>query len=209
VLICDEHDLVRRSLTATLEESQALEVVAEVAGGAEAVAESLRVAPDVVFVSLYLPDLAGTQTIGLICDVMPGVTVVALAVEESADERFDALRAGAFGVIDKEQFLESPAAAVERLLRGAPFLAAESAGLLLARFDDVVETSGVAPLTGRERSVLERVAEGDEPTAIGDGLQMVMGEVRNHMVNVLRRLQAGAPPEVVPEARELLATVSG
>lgn len=209
VLICDQHDLVRRSLIATLEESRSLEVVAEVAAGAEAVTESRHVAPDVAFVSLLLPELAGTQTIGLIDDVMPGIEVVALAVEESADERFDALRAGAFGVIDKDQVLGSAASPIECLLRGTPFVDAELAGLLLERFDELIEASGLASLTVRERSVLGRVAAGDDLSAIGDGLEMLVGEVCNHIVNVLRRLRAGAPLAVAPEAQELLVKLGG
>jgi DNA-binding NarL/FixJ family response regulator len=209
VLICDEHDLVRRSLTAKLEESPRIEVVAEVASGGEAVAESLYVAPDLVFVSLVLPCLTGLQTVGLIADVMPGTEIIALAVEETDDERFAALRAGASGVIDKEQLLGSGESMIERLLVGLPFVAAESAALLLERFDGLVEGSAVAPLTGRERAVLGRVAAGAEATAIGDDLQMLIGEVRNHIVNVLQRLRAGAPLDLAPEAQELLATIGG
>jgi len=209
VLICDEHDLVRRSLTATLEESRALEVVAEAAAAGEAVTESLHVAPDVIFVSLVLPQLAGIQTIGLISDVMPGVPVVALAVEEPIDERFDALRAGAFGVVDKDRILGSAESTIECLLTGAPFVDAELAEVLLARFDELVADSGVALLTGRERSVLEGLTVGEDLAAIGEDRQMLTSEVQNHVANVLGRLRAGAPLDMGPEAREVLVTAAG
>lgn len=209
VLICDEHDLVRRSLTAKLEESRALEVVAEAAAAGEAVTESLHVAPDVIFVSLVLPQLAGIETIGLISDVMPGVSVVALAVVEPIDERFDALRAGAFGVVDKDWILGSAESTIECLLTGAPFVDAELAEVLLARFDELVADSGVALLTGRERSVLEGLTAGEDLAAIGEDRQMLTSEVQNHVANVLGRLRAGAPLDMGPEAREVLVTAAG
>jgi DNA-binding NarL/FixJ family response regulator len=207
VLICDEHDLVRRSLTASLEEGPTLEVVAEAADGTEAVTESRHLAPDVAFVSLLLPELTGVQTIGLIADVMPGIDVVALAVEEPVEERFDALRAGACSVMDKEEVVAAPGAAVERLLEGAPAVAADLAGMLLDRFDDLVGSSARVVLDGRERAVLERLQAGDDEKAIADRLGMLGGEMRNHVLNVLRRLQVAAPLDPDESALEVLAAV--
>ena len=140
---------------------------------------------------------------------MPGVPVVALAVEEPIDERFDALRAGAFGVVDKDRVLGSAESTIERLLTGAPFVDAELAEVLLDRFDELVADSGVARLTGRERSVLEGLAAGEDLTAIGEDRQMLISEVQNHVANVLGRLRAGAPRGLGPEAREVLVAAAG
>lgn len=200
VLICDQHDLVRRSLTTLLEESRSLEVVAEAADGSEAVAESLHGAPDVAFVSLWLPDLTGITAIGLIAEVMPSIDVVALSVEEPAEERFAALRAGAGGVVDKEQVLASAAATVERLLRGVPFVDAEVAALVLEH----VEGSAPVTLSGPERAVLECLAAEAPGGPWHEDLDLGPAEVRNHVRNVLGRLQAAAPPELDEEALSLL-----
>ena len=126
VLICDEHDLVRRSLTALLEET-GVEVVAETSDGPTAVREAVHTAPDLVFVSLVLPGVAGTHTVQLLTSAMPGVEVIALAVEEPADERFRALRAGACGVLDKDELLDQTEAGTAPMGCVAPAVGAEMA----------------------------------------------------------------------------------
>ena len=81
--------------------------------------------------------------------------------------------------------------------------------VLLDRFDELVADSGVARVTGRERSVLEGLAAGEDLTAIGEDRQMLISEVQNHVANVLGRLRAGAPVDLGPEAREVVVAAAG
>jgi DNA-binding NarL/FixJ family response regulator len=207
VVVCDEHVLARRALIAGLEDSGLAEILAEAGSGEEAVADARHYAPDVAFVSMVLPGLSGTQTIRLITDVMPGITVVALAVEEDPDERLDALRAGASSVIDKERMLGESDTMIERILRGAPVFDAPTGAALLDRFDALVDGQAIAGLSGRERSVLEAVAGGDDPVTGGVLMTISPAEARNHLLNVLFRLHLGAPLEPSAEAAPLLAQI--
>jgi DNA-binding NarL/FixJ family response regulator len=193
VLICDDHMLVRRSLVASLEDTGAAEVVAEVSEGGQAVADARRCAPDVAFVSLVLPDMAGTETLRLIAEVMPGIRLVALTVEESPEERIDGFRAGTTAVIDKDVLLAGGPELDERIIRGSPVVDPATAATIADRFDDMVADDSLAALSGRERRVLAATSAGLDRDAAADSLTMQVGEVRNHLLNVLYRLHRFAP----------------
>jgi DNA-binding NarL/FixJ family response regulator len=207
VLICDEHMLVRRSLVASLEDSAAVEVVAEVSEGGQAVADARHRAPNVAFVSLVLPDMAGTETLRLIAEVMPGIRLVALTVEESPEERIDAFRAGATAVIDKDVLLAGGPELNERILRGSPVVDPATAATIAERFDDLVADDAVAALSGRERRVLDATSAGLALDAVADSLDMETGEVRNHLLNVLYRLHRAAPLPPRSDADTLLSSL--
>jgi two-component system nitrate/nitrite response regulator NarL len=206
-MVCDEHVLARRALVAGLEDSGLAEIVAETGSGEEAVTDARHYAPDLAFVSMVLPGLSGTETVRLITEMMPGITVVALAVEENPDDRLDALRAGASSVIDKERILGESDTMIERIIGGAPVFDAATGARLLDRFDALVEGQAIAGLGGRERSVLEAVANGDDPVGAGVLMTISPSEARNHLLNVVFRLHLAAPLRPSAAAGPLLMQV--
>lgn len=204
VLLCDDHDLARRSLLTPIEDQPDIVVVAEAADGRSALVDAVHQAPDVVLLDLGLPDVDALAALQLLSDVLPETTVVALVVDEGLDHQLDALRAGARAVAVKERVSGSLADVVRRVHRGEPILPGPLAGLLADRFDKLLVAAGsdAPPLREQERAALEAMAR----SANGDGAGAVQGSAREGraVVDVLLRLRAVDPPTLPAELDELV-----
>ena len=82
VLIADDHTIVRQGLVSLLRSSGEIEIVAEAAGGLEAVERALATRPDVAVVDLSMPRLSGLEAVRRIRAQVPGVRILVLTVHE-------------------------------------------------------------------------------------------------------------------------------
>jgi len=101
VLLADDHAVVRDGLRALLEEGD-LQVVAVAGNGREAVAEALRLRPDIVIMDIAMPELDGVEATRRIVEKCPETRVLILSMYLSAEHIYRALQAGAQGYVLKE-----------------------------------------------------------------------------------------------------------
>ncbi len=140
ILIADDHEVVRAGLRALLSEQPNWQVVAEAADGKEAVAQVLKTAPDVAIVDYSLPLLNGVEVTRQIRKRSP-----------------DMLRAGALGYVLKSEAHRLLLAAVETVAEHKPFFTGMVSETLRQAF---LTKGGDSPLTARERSMVQLIAEG-------------------------------------------------
>jgi len=200
VVISDDHDLFRRGLKMVLEAEEDIEVVAEAANGQEAVARVEELAPDVVLMDLRMPRMGGIEATRLIRQLFPTTRIIVLTVSDEEDDIYGAVKAGANGYLLKEVSIEEVADAVRAVFAGQSLISPELAAKLLAEFsgtpkaiDDPVSSS--IRLTEREVAVLKLVALGHENTEIAGRLGASESTVRNHVANILTKLQLRAQIE--------------
>jgi DNA-binding NarL/FixJ family response regulator len=112
ILIVDDHPVVRRGVRSLLESHEGWEVCGEATNGREAVAQSLRLCPDVVIMDLGLPELNGLDATRQILKTAPETQVLFLTMHYSEELARDVLRAGARGYVVKADADEKLAAAV-------------------------------------------------------------------------------------------------
>ena len=93
VVVCDDHALFRRGLVRAPDETSDLEVVAEAAGGVEAVESASALAPDVVLMDLRMPGVDGIDATRLLVDAIPTTRILMLAVSDSDEDLFEAIKA--------------------------------------------------------------------------------------------------------------------
>jgi DNA-binding NarL/FixJ family response regulator len=194
VVISDDHDLFRRGLRMVLEAEEDIEVVAEAANGQEAVARVEELAPDVVLMDVRMPRMGGIEATRLIRQLFPTTRIIVLTVSDEEDDLYGAVKAGANGYLLKEVSIEEVADAVRAVFGGQSLISPTLASKLLAEFsgpakavDDPLLTS--ARLTEREVAVLKLVALGHENAQIAAQLEVPESTVRNHVANILIKLQ--------------------
>jgi DNA-binding NarL/FixJ family response regulator len=199
VVVSDDHELFRRGLKMVLEAEDDIQVVAEAADGQEAVARVEEHVPDVVLMDVRMPRMGGIEATRLIRQLFPSTRIIVLSVSDEEDDIYGAVKAGANGYLLKEVSIEEVADAVRAVVAGQSLISPELASKLLAEFSAHPRSSGSPPLdehligsprlTEREIAVLKLVALGHENARIATELGVSESTVRNHVANILTKLQ--------------------
>jgi two-component system NarL family response regulator len=195
VLIADDHERFRRGLKMVLEAEDGMEVVAEAGDGAQAVTKVEELAPDVVLMDVRMPNLNGIEATRTIREAFPSTRIIMLTVSDDEDDLFDAVKAGANGYLLKEVSIEEVADAVRAVVQGQSLITPSMAAKLINEFSSLArraQESEATPsprLSERELEVLKRVATGMDNEAIAEELGMTPPAVRNHVANILVKLQ--------------------
>ena len=195
VLIADDHERFRRGLKMVLEAEEGMDVVAEAGDGAEALSRVEELAPDVVLMDVRMPNLNGIEATRAIRELFPSTRIIMLTVSDEEDDLFDAVKAGANGYLLKEVSIEEVADAVRAVVQGQSLISPSMAAKLISEFGTLArraseaEASTSPRLSDRELEVLKRVATGMTNEQIADDLSLSTPAVRNHVANILVKLQ--------------------
>jgi two-component system NarL family response regulator len=177
-----------------LEAEDDIEVVAEAADGQEAVSRTEELAPDVVLMDVRMPRMGGIEATRLIRQLFPTTRIIVLTVSDEEDDLYGAVKAGANGYLLKEVSIEEVADAVRAVYAGQSLISPALASTLLADFAGrrKGEDEGSAPsprLSEPEVAVLKLVALGHGNDEIAGQLGVSESTVRNHVANILVKLQ--------------------
>ena len=194
VLLADDQALVRGGFRMILEARPDLEVVGEAGDGAEAVALTTRLRPDVVLMDVRMPGTDGLEATRRIVASGSPARVIVLTTYDVDDSVFAALRAGASGFMLKDVRPAELADAVRVVARGDALLAPSVTRRLLDRVAGTLPGPDAAPppdlreLTGREVEVLRLVALALSNAEIAERLVLTEATVKTHVSSVLRKL---------------------
>jgi two-component system NarL family response regulator len=214
VLLADPHALFRRGVRMVLDEQADIEVVAECGDGIDAVDRITELSPDLVLIDVRMPGISGIEATRRARSAVPNVKVAILTVSEDDEDLFAAVRAGATGYLLKEVSTEELPNAVRAVARGQSLISPSMASRLLAEFKAlsrrVEEQRGTAPrLSDRELEVLRLVARGLSNKDIAAELVIAENTVKNHVRNILEKLQLRSRMEAAMYAvREKLVDAS-
>ena len=206
VLIADDHPLFRGGLKAMLSQIEEIEVVGEATTGREAVTVAADCKPDVIVMDIQMPELNGIDATREITRADPKVGVLVLTMFEDDDSVFAAMRSGARGYVLKGADQAEIQRAIEALADGEAIFGPAVAQRVM-RFFAAAGTTARTPtpfpdLTEREREVLELVARGLNNGEIQRRLVVSPKTVRNHVSNILGKLQVADRSQAIVRARE-------
>ncbi len=188
LLIADDHGVVRGGLKLLLDRQPDLEVVAEAADGAEAVAAALATRPDLCILDVAMPKLTGIQATREIKQQAPEIDVLILSMHDDERYIFEALKAGASGYVLKREADHDLVEAVRAVGRGEPFLTNAAQRRLVREWMSDESTGPSEPLTPREQEVLKLIAEAHTNREISEILHLSEKTVESHRGNLLRKL---------------------
>ena len=183
VLVADDHPTTREGIALILEHEDGMEVAAQAANGAEAVAQYRRHHPDVVRMDLHMPGTGGAAATEAIRAEFPDARVLLLTTYDGDDDIHRGLRAGAMAFLLKDTPVDEVLRAIRAVHEGAAYVCAE-VGARLAR------TLRTAHLTPREADVLRLVAEGLPNKVVARRLGIGEGTVKSHLNAAAAKLGA-------------------
>jgi DNA-binding NarL/FixJ family response regulator len=190
LLLADDHRLVREGLRRILEARTDLRVVAEVDNGDEAVKAALEQKPDIALIDLTMPRLCGVEAIRRIRRTT-ATRCIAVSMHEQLAHVTPALEAGAAGYVVKTAAPSELLSAVDAVRVGRSYLSpsiAHWAVEAIAR-PGVRSASPLRGLTGREREVLQLVAEGLTSKEIAHTLGISIKTIETHRANLMTKLE--------------------
>jgi DNA-binding NarL/FixJ family response regulator len=208
ILIVDDQALFREGLRTLLSVQPDFEVVGEASNGEEAVRLAVQTRPTVVLMDVRMPVMNGVAATRRLISVLPDSRVIVLTTFDDDEAIFDGLKAGAVGYMLKDVSSEKLSEAIRAAARGDYFLLPSITAKVVAEFSRlakaVLPAQGISnPLSGREIEILGLVSEGLSNREIADRLVISEGTVKNHLTNILSKLEVRDRMQATLKAREL------
>jgi DNA-binding NarL/FixJ family response regulator len=193
ILIVDDHPAVRVGLTSMLQTQAALRVVGSASGGEEALALMEKDAVDVVLLDLRMPGMNGVETIQKMKSTGCTARAIILTSFDTDEDIYGAVRAGAKGYMLKDASLTEMVEAIQAVYANKKYIPREIAARLADRM--------MRPdLTARELEILKMVAKGLTNRSIGQALGISSFTVKNHVNNIIEKLEVCDRTEAVTTA---------
>jgi DNA-binding NarL/FixJ family response regulator len=191
IMLADDHQIVRQGLRSMLEHNPDIAVVGEAADGRAVVEMALQLKPDVVVMDIGMPQLNGIDATRQLISQLPHTNVVALSMH--TDRRFivEIFKAGAKGYVVKDSAFHELAAAVRAVVGKRVYLSPRIAGEVMdnvASETPLDESSAFSRLSGRQREVLQLIAEGKTTKEIAYQLGLCVKTVETHRARMMESL---------------------
>ena len=193
VLLADDEAMIRSALSALLSLEPDIEVVAECSDGEQAVAEALRIVPDVCLLDLEMPGIDGVEVAARVTrSIATRCIVVTRHARPGVLRR--ALASGVSGFLPKSRDAAEVAGVIRRVAAGGRYVDPEIAADALS--------DERAPLSDRELDVLRAGRRGETTGQIARTLSLAPGTVRNHVSAILAKLGVSTRQQAVLLAQE-------
>lgn len=189
VFLVDDHEVVRRGLTALLGSDPELEVVGEAESVHEALAQIPALQPDVAVLDVRLPDGNGIELCRELLSRIPDLRCLMLTSDGSDEATFNAILAGASGYVVKDIRGMQLARSIKDVGTGSSLLDNHAAAALMARLRKDAETPDpLSRLSEQERTLLALLVEGLTNKQIAERMFLAEKTVKNYVSHLLAKL---------------------
>ena len=208
IIIADDHKILREGLSRLLDQEDGFTVVGQAENGRTAVKLAEELSPDVIVMDVRMPDLNGVDATRQIAAADSSIKVICLSAQ--ADERTagEMLAAGAVGYVLKDCAFDELAEAIRSVINGKVYLSSAVAGMVVNDYVKQSSRGDKTILSGREREVLQLVAEGKATKEVAACLQVSVKTVETHRRNLMEKLNVDSVAELTKYAiREGITSV--
>jgi DNA-binding NarL/FixJ family response regulator len=199
ILVCDDHDLMRRGLKALLEAREGWTVCAEAETGRDAVELATKLRPDVAVLDITMPQLNGLDAAKRIKKASPHTEILILSMHYSDELVRQILDAGLRGYVIKSDSDRDLVTAVDTLSKHKPFFTPAARQAMLDRLSkgQPVSEPRENKLTSREREILQLLSEGKSSKEVASSLNLSVKTAETHRSNIMRKLKLHSVSELV------------
>lgn len=202
ILIADDHAVTRAGLRDLLSNRPGLHVCAEAATGREAVALTERYRPNIVVMDIVMPELSGLEATRRIRRLLPRTEILVFSLHYSDELVRDIVDAGASAYVLKSDASKDLLKAIKAVANHQRYFTSPATEVLTKGiYDQNLETASSGPiyqtLTGREREIVQLLAEGQSCKEIAVGLGISVKTAETHRTNVMRKLEMHSVSELV------------
>jgi len=191
VFVADDHAIVREGLASLLAAQPDLSVIGTAADGRDALRQVVKLLPDVVIVDIAMPQMNGIEAAREIRGRVPRTRLVILSMHSSVEHVFHALEAGAAGYVLKESAGKEIIEAVRAVHAGRRYLSPRVAEMMAEVVSRRSTDSPLNRLSGRERQILQLVAEGRSSAQIAATLHLSPKTVDTYRSRLMQKLHIG------------------
>lgn len=205
VLIADDHPLFRDGIRTLLLAVPDMELVCEVDNGDEAVALAAQLQPDVLLMDIKMPGTNGIDATREIARHSPHIAVLMVTMYDDDASVFSAMRAGARGYLLKGAKQDEVQRAIRVVANGEAIFSPAIASRMMTFFSSSRQPKlpKLFPeLSNREREILDLIAQGYRNPEIAEKLVLSPKTVRNHVSNILSKLQVTDRAQAIMKARD-------
>lgn len=207
IFIADDNRLLREGLVSMLVEQPDIVVIGKAPNGSDALEQLKRLCPDVALIDIGMPDKDGIELTQALHKDAPKVKVIILGMIDLTEEIMQCIEAGAAGYVLKEASFDYLVETIRSVYRGESFCSPQLTASLFSRIaelanEKIPKNQNDIKLTARELEVIHLIAEGLPNKAIAQRLFIETQTVKNHVHNILDKLQLQNRLEAVQYARE-------
>lgn len=199
VMIVEDHALVRAGMRALLQKLGGIDVVVDVGDGWEAVKAVQADAPDLVLMDIAMPGLNGLDATSRIMKESSTTRVILLSMYANEEYLRQALQVGASGYLLKGAELAELELAIRTVSRGETYLTPAVAKYAVEAYRNKSgePSNPLARLSGRQREVLQLIAEGCTTKDMAQRLNLSVKTVETHRAQLMERLEIHDVPGLV------------
>jgi DNA-binding NarL/FixJ family response regulator len=193
ILVADDHDVMREGTRAVIERQPGWEVCGVAGTGREAVSQALALKPDIVVMDMSMPDLNGLDAAVQIKRRLPCTEILIFTAHETDDLIREVFEAGAKSFIFKSEAYDFLVQAIQSLSQHKPFFTNRVSEVLFAEMlhrseEKSHEAQASKRLTGREREIVQLLAEGKSNKEVAGALGVSVRTAETHRANILHKL---------------------
>ncbi|CAH1056041.1 response regulator [Paenibacillus pseudetheri] len=189
VLVVDDHAHAREAMCEILSMDDSFEVIGVVESGAKAIAFTAQWMPDLILIDIQMPEMDGLETTRRIKQEYPYVKIVIVTVSDEISHLLEALKQGAQGYLLKNLAPSTWIQYLQAIVNEEAPLSRELAFQILKEFTVPSVTDEGESLTAREKEILSCVSSGSKNKEIAVSLGISEHTVKNHLKNILQKLQ--------------------
>jgi DNA-binding NarL/FixJ family response regulator len=208
VAIIHRNRLFREGLVYVLSQQHDTTVVTCIDGASDGFAEIGRLCPDVIILDFSQQGCDGLQEARRLREACPGAKLLLMGLTDSEADVLACIEAGASGLLQREASLEELLQNIRAVVAGEAPCSPKIVALLFSQIADGAHVRKLEPhpslphLTSRERQILTLIEERYSNKEIAVCLQIEIQTVKNHVHNILEKLQLHSRREAAWYARE-------